>query len=67
MSHCEACGWDGPEPVLADEPSLSTELLWTLRLCPWCGDEVYETRVVRVPICPCGDRLGHPGPCQALF
>ena len=66
MSHCDACGWDGHEPVLSDEPSVSTTLPWTLRLCPQCGEEVYETRVMRVPICPCDERLGHKGPCQVL-
>jgi predicted RNA-binding Zn-ribbon protein involved in translation (DUF1610 family) len=65
--HCDACGWDGPEPVLADEPSVGKDLLWTLRVCPQCGEEVYETRVHRVPICAYWDRLGHLGPCHALF
>jgi hypothetical protein len=62
MYHRDTCGWDGPEPVLSDEPSLSTELLWTLRRCPLCGEEVYETRVVRGLICPCGASLGHEEP-----
>lgn len=34
--------------MLSDEPSVSTELLWTLRVCPEGGEEVYETRVVRL-------------------
>jgi predicted RNA-binding Zn-ribbon protein involved in translation (DUF1610 family) len=67
MYHCDACGWDGPEPVLADEPSVSKDFLWTLRACPRCGEEVYETTVVRGSICPYGYPLGHPGPCQVLF
>lgn len=46
MYHCDACGWDGAEPVLSDEP-ISKGLLWTLRGCPTCGEEVYETTVVR--------------------
>jgi hypothetical protein len=66
MYHCDACGWDGAEPVLSDEP-ISKGLLWTLRVCPTCGEEVYETQVVRVPVCSCDDRLGHPGPCQEVF
>jgi hypothetical protein len=41
MDHCDTYGWDGPEPVLADEPSVSQDLLWTLRVCPRCGAEVY--------------------------
>jgi hypothetical protein len=67
MYHCDQCNWDGPEPVLSDEPSFSNDLLWTLRVCPEYGEEVYETTVVRLPICPCGYALGHPGPCQVLF
>jgi hypothetical protein len=67
MYHCDACGWDGAEPVLSVEPSISKDLLWTLRVCPLCGEEVYETRVMRLPVCSCGDALGHPGPCQTLF
>jgi hypothetical protein len=67
MYHCDACGWDGAEPVLSNVPSLSTDLLWTLRVCPQCGEEVYETRVMRLPVCSCGEALGHPGPCQTLF
>ena len=67
MYHCDACGWDGAEPVLSDEPRISKDLLWTLRICPTCGEEVYETRVMPAPICVCGDRLGHQGPCQTQF
>jgi hypothetical protein len=67
MYHCDTCGWDGPEPIIYDEPSVSQKLLWTLRLCPQCGEEVCETQVMRLPICPCGDRLGHPGPCLVVF
>jgi hypothetical protein len=67
MYHCDTCGWDGREPVLTDEPSLSKELSWMLRVCPECGEEVYETMVVTVSICVCGDRLGHPGPCHEVF
>jgi predicted RNA-binding Zn-ribbon protein involved in translation (DUF1610 family) len=66
MYHCDACGWDGTEPVLTDEPSLRKELFWTLRVCPTCGKEVYDTTVVRVPIDSCGHRLRHPGPCAAM-
>jgi hypothetical protein len=67
MYHCDGCGWDGSEPMVADEPSVSQDLLWNLRVCPWCGEKVYETRLTRVQICACGDRRGHPGPCQVLF
>ena len=66
MYHCDSCDWDGPEPVLSDEP-MGQDLLWTLRLCPQCGEEVYETAVVRVPICVCGEALGHPGLCPSVF
>jgi hypothetical protein len=61
------CGWDSRDRVRADEPSFSKELVWTLRVCPRCAKEVYETAVVRMPICSCGHTLGHPGPCLAVF
>jgi hypothetical protein len=40
--HCNTCGWDGDTPALAEE-SLGEAWLWTLRLCPDCGEEVYAT------------------------
>jgi hypothetical protein len=68
MHHCDACGWDGETPALREWAGEGCGgVLWTLRVCPTCGEEVYETPVVRVPICSCGDRLGHPGPCQEVF
>jgi predicted RNA-binding Zn-ribbon protein involved in translation (DUF1610 family) len=49
MYHCDACGWDGDTPALSE---LSGEgcggVLWTLRVCPECGEEVYETRPIRL-------------------
>ena len=68
MYHCDACGWDGAEPVLSDEPSISKDLLWTLRVCPTCREEVYETRGSRRPSASAVIAApGHQGPCQTLF
>jgi predicted RNA-binding Zn-ribbon protein involved in translation (DUF1610 family) len=44
--HCDTCGWNGETPVLSDTP-MSQELLWTLRCCPECGEEVYQTVIPR--------------------
>jgi len=41
--HCDACGWDGDTPALADDPL--GEWIFTLRVCPACGEEVYATIV----------------------
>jgi predicted RNA-binding Zn-ribbon protein involved in translation (DUF1610 family) len=43
---CGACGWDGDMPAFSDEP-LSRELLWTLRTCPECGEEVYQVVILK--------------------
>jgi predicted RNA-binding Zn-ribbon protein involved in translation (DUF1610 family) len=47
MYHCDACGWDGDTPVLADDPL--GDFIFTLRVCPDCGEEVYETPILREP------------------
>jgi predicted RNA-binding Zn-ribbon protein involved in translation (DUF1610 family) len=51
MYHCDACGWDGPEPAKHHEPIVTRDqtLLYTLRVCPACGEEVYETSILRPP------------------
>ena len=68
MYHCDACGWDGDTPTLQDLVGTGCGgVVWTLRVCPECGAEVYETTVVRLPVCVCGEALGHPGPCQTVF
>jgi rRNA maturation protein Nop10 len=42
--HCDQCDWDGDTPTLVEEPGpLGT---WTLRVCPECGEEVYQTVVL---------------------
>jgi hypothetical protein len=41
--HCDACGWEGEDPVLNEvQGSGCGGVLWTLRDCPECGQEVYE-------------------------
>jgi hypothetical protein len=52
MYHCDACGWDGAEPERISVPMHAGEAeIWqTLRVCPTCGEEVYETVVIRDPI-----------------
>jgi hypothetical protein len=42
--HCDACGWDGENPSLADDPL--GEYVFTLRVCPDCGEEVYQVVVL---------------------
>jgi len=51
MYHCESCGWDGPEPARHQEPLFTREgtSFWVMRVCPECGEEVYETRILRAP------------------
>jgi hypothetical protein len=50
MYHCDACGWDGEDPVLSElQGEGCSGVLWTLRVCPACGDEVYETGILREP------------------
>jgi hypothetical protein len=44
--HCDACGWDGERPVISDEP-LGQEMLWTLRCCPECGEEVSQVVILK--------------------
>ena len=46
--HCDPCGWDGEEPVLNEiQGEGCGGVLWTLRICPECGDEVYQTVVFK--------------------
>jgi hypothetical protein len=51
MYHCDACGWDGAEPARHYEPIFTRDgtMLWAMRVCPECGEEVYETVVIREP------------------
>jgi predicted RNA-binding Zn-ribbon protein involved in translation (DUF1610 family) len=48
MYHCDACGWDGPEPAEARKPAfpVAPNAWWYLKICPECGEEVYETVVI---------------------
>ena len=46
--HCEACGWDGEDPVRQElQGEGCGGVLWTLHVCPECGEEVYETGIPR--------------------
>jgi predicted RNA-binding Zn-ribbon protein involved in translation (DUF1610 family) len=42
--HCDSCGWDGETPTLAEDPLGG--FLWTLRVCPDCGEEVYQVVIL---------------------
>jgi hypothetical protein len=78
MWHCDPCGWDGPEP---DQQSGNHGPSWgrftaILRVCPQCGEEVYETVILRQPPAPnpqeacdqpcAGRRPGAPRPRHGL-
>jgi hypothetical protein len=50
MYHCDACGWDGEDPVLSELHGEGCGgVLWTLRVCPTCGEEVYQVAILREP------------------
>ena len=42
--HCDRCHWDGEAPALADDPL--GEFVFTLRVCPECGEEVSQTMIL---------------------
>jgi hypothetical protein len=50
--HCDACGWDGEHPTLADDPL--GDFIFVLRTCPDCAEEVYETVILEGPESPSG-------------
>jgi helix-turn-helix protein len=55
--HCDACGWDGEDPMLSElQGEGCGGVLWTLRVCPECGAEVYATVIPQPPQEPWGDR-----------
>jgi hypothetical protein len=49
--HCDACGWDSDTPAQHQEPIVTTDStwLWTMLVCPVCGEEVYETVILQHP------------------
>jgi hypothetical protein len=50
MYHCDACGWDGDTPALQELIGEGCGgVVWTLRVCPECGEEVYDTKVLQDP------------------
>jgi hypothetical protein len=43
MWHCDACGWHGETPALREWAGEGCGgVVWTLRICPACGEEVSE-------------------------
>jgi hypothetical protein len=48
--HCDGCGWDGETPRLAEDPLGG--LIFVLRTCPECGEEVYQTVILDEPDAP---------------
>jgi predicted RNA-binding Zn-ribbon protein involved in translation (DUF1610 family) len=55
MYHCDRCGWDGDTPMLREWVGEGCGgVVWTLRDCPECGEEVYETRIIRSVLNPLG-------------
>jgi hypothetical protein len=53
--HCDNCGWDGEDAVLSElQGGGCGGVLWTLRVCPECGEEVYQTVVLEEG----GDAIG---------
>jgi hypothetical protein len=44
--HCD-CGWDGETSILVEDAL--GDALWTLRICPDCGEEVYQTVILEGP------------------
>jgi predicted RNA-binding Zn-ribbon protein involved in translation (DUF1610 family) len=48
MYHCDACGWDGDTPALREWSGEGCGgVLWTLRVCPACGEEVYQVVILK--------------------
>jgi hypothetical protein len=46
--HCEACGWDGEDPVLTEMQGRGCGgVRWPLRACPACGEDVSQTGMLR--------------------
>jgi hypothetical protein len=45
--HCYSCGWDGEDPILSElQGEDCGGVLWTLHVCPECGEEVDQTVVL---------------------
>jgi hypothetical protein len=48
MWHGDACGWDGETPAGREWVGEGCGgVVWTWRVCPECGAEVYETGIPR--------------------
>mgnify|MGYP003288495446 CR=1 FL=1 len=46
MYQCDACGWGGEDPILSELQGKGCGgVPWTVRCCPGCGEEVYQTVV----------------------
>jgi hypothetical protein len=50
MYHCDHCGWDGETPELCEWRGEGCGgVLWTLPVCPECGEEVHHVESQRQP------------------
>jgi predicted RNA-binding Zn-ribbon protein involved in translation (DUF1610 family) len=50
MWHCETCGWDGETSALREWTGEGCGgVVWTLHVCPECGEEVSEAVIPRQP------------------
>jgi hypothetical protein len=48
--HCDACDWDGENPMLHElQGEGCGGVLWTLRVCPECGEKVHATVIIPAP------------------
>ena len=45
--HCDACSWDGDEPVLNEiQGSGCGGVLWRMPCCPECGEVIFQTVIL---------------------
>jgi hypothetical protein len=50
MYHCDHCSWNGETPVLREWSGKGCGgVLWTLPVCPECGEEVHQPEIRRQP------------------
>ena len=50
MYHCDHCRWDGETPALREWSGKGCGgVLWTLPVCPECGEEVSQTIISQQP------------------
>jgi hypothetical protein len=50
MYHCDHCSWNGETPALREWSGEGCGgVLWTLPVCPECGEEVHQPEIRRQP------------------